>query len=100
MTMPDSIKNPPEVVRDPGIMSGVACFAGSRLPVENIVASLEHGCSKEELIESWPFLTEAHFEVAIAYMRSHPRRSVPRRIPELNPDLILRESKRFGPGEE
>ncbi len=71
---------------DPEVMGGMAVFVGTRVPVENIAASLDKGIDKQRLVDSWPYLTDKHFEAAKVYMRVHPRRGRSRRLSELNPD--------------
>ncbi|WP_431102945.1 DUF433 domain-containing protein [Roseateles noduli] len=64
--------NAPLVVIDPEIMGGEAVFAGSRLPISTVLASLASGYSLEKLAESWPFLTEAHVAAAREHLRMYP----------------------------
>ncbi len=40
--------NPPLVARDPEIMSGALCFAGTRVPVQNLFDYLEGRSSLED----------------------------------------------------
>jgi uncharacterized protein (DUF433 family) len=61
---------PPMVLVDPEIMGGSPCFAGTRVPVEIVVASVDKGVGWAELVASYPFLTEAHVTVARAYLAS------------------------------
>ena len=42
------------VTRDPEIMSGALCFAGTRVPVKNLFDYLEGSSSLEELLEDFP----------------------------------------------
>ena len=42
------------VSRDPEVHSGDLVFAGTRVPVENLVAYLSSGSSIEEFLESFP----------------------------------------------
>ncbi|MGE4242457.1 DUF433 domain-containing protein [Ramlibacter sp.] len=67
------------VVEDPDILSALPCFAGTRVPIETVLASLESGVSMERLVRSWPFLTQAHVDAARIYSLVHPRRGRPRR---------------------
>jgi uncharacterized protein (DUF433 family) len=59
----------PLIAEDPDILGGVPCFAGTRVPIEHVLASLDKGVSLEWLRRSWPFLTEVHVEAARAYLR-------------------------------
>jgi uncharacterized protein (DUF433 family) len=43
------------VVRiDPEIMSGAPCFAGTRVPIQNLIDYLEGGDSIEDFLEGFP----------------------------------------------
>jgi len=39
---------------DPEIMSGAACFAGTRVPIQNLIDYLEGGDSIDEFLEDFP----------------------------------------------
>jgi uncharacterized protein (DUF433 family) len=39
---------------DPEIMSGAPCFAGTRVPIQNLIDYLEGGDSIEDLLEGFP----------------------------------------------
>ncbi|MBC7705638.1 MAG: DUF433 domain-containing protein [Rhodoferax sp.] len=72
------------IIEDPGIMGGVPCFAGTRVPIENVLGSLDKDISKERVLKSYPFLTDAHLEAARIYTKVHPRKGRPRRLSESN----------------
>ena len=61
---------PPMVLVDPEIMCSRPCFAGTRVPVDIIVASIDRGINWEDLVAAYPFLTEAHVAAARAYLAS------------------------------
>ena len=61
------------VTANPKVMGGMPVFAGSRVPIEIVLSSLEAGVDLEELKLSYPFLTPAHLEAARAYEEEHPR---------------------------
>jgi uncharacterized protein (DUF433 family) len=42
---------------DPDRVSGAPCFQGTRVPVQNLVDSLEGGASIEEFLEDYPSVT-------------------------------------------
>ena len=42
------------VTRDPEILSGALCFAGTRVPVKNLFDYLEGSSSLEEFLEDFP----------------------------------------------
>lgn len=60
------------VATDPGILRGTPVFAGSRLPIANVLASLAAGIRFERLQESYPFLTPTHVRAARLYVQEHP----------------------------
>src|SRR5204863_4450561 len=39
---------------DPDIMSGAPCFAGTRVPIQNLIDYLEGGDSIDEFLEDFP----------------------------------------------
>jgi uncharacterized protein (DUF433 family) len=53
------------VVIDPEIMSGTPCFAGTRVPVRNLLDYLEGGDTLGEFLAQFPSVTR---EQAIAYL--------------------------------
>ena len=44
----------PLVTRDPEVMSGALCFAGTRVPVKNLFDYLEGSSSLEDFLEDCP----------------------------------------------
>ncbi len=48
------------VWRDPEIMSGALCFAGTRVPVKNLFDYLEGSSSLEEFLEDFPSVSREH----------------------------------------
>jgi uncharacterized protein (DUF433 family) len=81
------------VCADPDVMRGAACFAGTRVPIETVLASLDEGASMSRLKASYPFLTDAHVEAARVYMSVHPRRGRPRKLVEASPALRPQSSR-------
>jgi uncharacterized protein (DUF433 family) len=53
--------------RDPEIMSGVPCFRGTRVPVQNLFDYLEGSSSLEEFLEDFPSVSR---EAAIAVLEA------------------------------
>ncbi len=85
------------VTTDSDVMNGVPVFAGTRVPVGTVLASLAAGVPLERLNASYPFLTEAHIQAAKVYEAVHPRRGRPRRMVDVNPELprrVIRVVKR------
>lgn len=63
------------VAEDPDILSGVPCFAGTRVPVDIVLAFLDKGMSLTEVRKHYAFVTPAHVAAARAYMASSTRQS-------------------------
>ena len=42
------------ITRDPGLVSGTPCFAGTRVPVKTLFDVLEDGKSLDDFIEHFP----------------------------------------------
>jgi uncharacterized protein (DUF433 family) len=53
------------VVIDPEIMSGTPCFAGTRVPVRNLLDYLEAGDPLDEFLEQFPTVSRKQ---AIAFL--------------------------------
>ena len=47
------------VVQDPEILSGAPVFAGTRVPVRNLLDYLEGGYTLDEFLEDFPEVTKA-----------------------------------------
>lgn len=79
------------VTTDPQIMGSTPVFAGTRVPLEIVLGSLDSGIGMERLRGSYAFLTEAHIQAARVYQAVHPRKGRPRRLlAEQNPGLVRR----------
>jgi uncharacterized protein (DUF433 family) len=52
---------------DPEIMSGAPCFAGTRVPIQNLIDYLEGRDSIDEFLEDFPTVTR---EQVIALLES------------------------------
>ena len=50
---------------DPEIMSGAPCFAGTRVPIQNLLDYLEGGDSIEDFLEGFPSVSR---EQVIAFL--------------------------------
>jgi uncharacterized protein (DUF433 family) len=55
----------PVVVSDPGILSGTPVFAGTRVPVRNLMDYLEGGETLDEFLEQFPTVSR---EKAIGFL--------------------------------
>lgn len=63
--------HPPQVTSDPEVMGGTPVLAGSRLPVETLLAVVAAGTDWERVLDSWPWLTPEHLEVAEQFAKTH-----------------------------
>jgi uncharacterized protein (DUF433 family) len=60
----------PLVSQDPEIMSGALCFAGTRVPVQNLLDYLEGSSSLEDFLEDFPTVSRQR---AIAVLEAAQR---------------------------
>ena len=51
---------------DPELMSGAPCFAGTRVPIQNLMDYLEGGYSIDEFLEDFPSVSR---EQAVSALR-------------------------------
>ena len=52
---------------DPNICHGMACIAGTRIPISVILDNLSEGMSREEILKSYPSLKGEDIDAALAY---------------------------------
>ncbi len=52
---------------DPEIMGGTPVFAGTRVPVDTVMASLKKGIDRERILSAYSTLTDKHLEAARVY---------------------------------
>ena len=52
---------------NPAVLHGKACIRGTRIPVAVVLANLADGLSAEEIVKSYPTLTAAGIQAALAY---------------------------------
>lgn len=57
---------------DPGVMGGVPVFAGTRVPIDIVLASLDKGISLERVAAAYPCVTPESVQAARAYKRLKP----------------------------
>jgi uncharacterized protein (DUF433 family) len=65
------------VVEDPGIMSGMPIYRGTRVPVELVADMLNQGASVDEILDGYPALDRDKIELAALYVKAFPRRGRP-----------------------
>jgi uncharacterized protein (DUF433 family) len=52
---------------DPEILGGTPVFAGTRVPVDTVVASLKKGIDRKRILGAYSTLTDEHLEAARVY---------------------------------
>jgi len=94
--MNSSIPNKNLGVSDPEILSGEPVFAGTRIAIDTVLASLDAGINLARIRASFPIVVDdEHIAAARAYRAAHPR-SRGRRISEMHPNLpVQRRSRAF-----
>ena len=83
------------VVEDPEILSGTPVIRGTRIPVHDVAAQVESGVPMEEILETYPRLTEAQVELASIYAKAVPQRGRPRRLSIPGASVISVTKKRL-----
>ncbi|UXH79267.1 DUF433 domain-containing protein [Roseateles amylovorans] len=83
------------ILEDPEVMGGVPCFAGTRVPIEHVLASIQAAIDPLRLQLAYPFLTPAHIEAAQIFYDAHPRRGRPRRLNDIHPAEPLKRGQRM-----
>lgn len=81
----------------PDIMDGLPVFAGTRVPIADVIASLDKGIHAKRVTASYPFLTDALISAARVYQQVHPRRGRPRRLADAQPGWSIKETRVLRP---
>ncbi|WP_028985115.1 DUF433 domain-containing protein [Sporichthya polymorpha] len=55
------------IAADPGIMAGVPCIRGTRIPVATVVGMVAEGMTAAEIIADFPQLTAADISDALRF---------------------------------
>lgn len=74
MTLPDVIHS------DPAICGGQPVFRGTRVTLRTVLASLADGDSVEQIVKSFPTVTESQVHAAIAFAAAAVQEDLP--LPE------------------
>lgn len=81
------------IVEDLEVLGGIPCFAGTRVPIANVLHATQQGIPFLQLKADYPFLTEQLLGDAKVYARAHPKPGRPRRVRDAMPDAELVRSK-------
>jgi uncharacterized protein (DUF433 family) len=65
------------VHRDPHICGGEAVFRGTRVTLRTVLASLAEGDSVEQILRSFPTLTDEQVRAAIAFAAASAQEDLP-----------------------
>ena len=84
--MNSSVPNKNLVVSDPEILSGEPVFAGTRITIDTVLASIDAGIDLARIRASYPIVDDEHIAAARAYRAAHPRKPA-LSIAERHPDL-------------
>ena len=84
--MNSSVPNKNLVVSDPEILSGEPVFAGTRITIDTVLASIDAGIDLARIRASYPIVDDEHIAAVRAYRAVHPRKPA-LSIAERRPDL-------------
>jgi len=63
--------------RNPKICGGQPVFRGTRVPLRTVLASLAEGDSFEQILASFPTLTQENLRAAVAFAASSAQEDLP-----------------------
>ncbi len=66
----------PFITVDPKVHHGIACIKGTRIPVAVVLDNLAAGLKAEEILKSYPTLSEKAIQAAIAYAAELAREEI------------------------
>jgi uncharacterized protein (DUF433 family) len=69
------------IIRDPAICGGEPVFRGTRVTLRTVLASLADGDSVEQILKSFPTVSEQQVRSAIAFAAASVEEDLP--LPEL-----------------
>jgi uncharacterized protein (DUF433 family) len=64
------------IVVDPTVCHGQACIRGTRIPASVVLDNLAAGVAVADLLKSYPSLTQASIQAAVAYAAELARERV------------------------
>jgi len=78
---------------DPEILGGTPVFAGTRVPVDTVAASLKKGIDRKRILGAYPSLTDEHLDAARVYGEVYPRRGRPTKSSTAPPSWRIKSSR-------
>jgi len=67
----DAVPETVKVVSTPGLMGGMPCVSGTRVPAETIRVSLNAGESKFDIFRAYPYLPMGSVEAVIEWAQTN-----------------------------
>lgn len=64
----------PLITCSPGVRSGKACVAGTRITVTDVLEYLASGMNQEQLLEDFPDLRAEHIQAVLRYAAEREKR--------------------------
>ena len=64
----------PLITCSPGVRSGKACVAGTRITVTDVLEYLASGMNQEQLLEDFPDLRGEHIQAVLRYAAEREKR--------------------------
>lgn len=64
------------IATEPNILRGVACFAGTRIPVTVVLDNLADGVAPSAILRQYPGLRAEHVHAALSYAAELARERV------------------------
>ena len=71
MNIPEELQG--VLVSTPDTLGGSVRFAGTRIPVQALIDTLDEGDGIEEFLDSWPDVTREQAEAVIHWEQNHAR---------------------------
>ena len=78
---------------DPEILGGTPVFAGTRVPVDTVMASLKKGIDRKRILGAYSTLTNEHLDAARVYSEVYPRRGRPTKSTTAQPSWRIKSSR-------
>lgn len=78
---------------DPEILGGTPVFAGTRVPVDTVAASLKKGIDRKRILGAYQSLTDEHLDAARVYSEVYPRRGRPTKSSNAPPSWRIKSSR-------
>jgi uncharacterized protein (DUF433 family) len=81
------------IMVDPEMFGGTPVFAGTRVPLYMVMASLKKGIDRKRILGAYSTLTDEHLEAARVYSEVYPRRGRPTKSPTAPPSWKIKSSR-------